>query len=191
MRATALALLILLGSAGASAAPAQCPGAEGPRLLFNYYAFAATDAQIRAVAELSPPAAWFLATLRDQSEIPPVALEEGEIIGDTVLTAASIDLILAGETDDARYTAAGLPLEGDVSFVTNTRVTRLATGRRIFVVESRVLDHPTGATLATPYPRFAVEIERIENATRPVGGAPGNDATLWRVVSWGDPGHYL
>lgn len=170
---------------------AQCPGKEGLQLRLNYYAFDATESQIREIAKLSPPAAWFVATLRDQQEIPPVALEEGEIIGDTVLTAGTIDLVLAGETDDARYAAAGLPLDGDVSFVANSRVTRLASGRRVFVVESRVLDHPTGATLATPYPRFAVEIERVADETRPVGGAEGNDATLWRVVSWGDPDRYL
>lgn len=170
---------------------AECPGKEGPQLLLNYYAFDIDDKQIRAIAKVSPPAAWFVAVLRDQPEIPPVALEEGETVDESILTAASIDLVLEGVEDDARYAAAALPLEGDVSFVTNTRVHRLPNGRRVFVVESRVLDHPTGATLATPYPPFAVEMERVGDQTRQVGGADGNDATLWRVVSWGDPDRYL
>lgn len=170
---------------------AECPGNEVPALLLNYYAFDTDDEQIRALAKVSPPAAWFLAVLRDQPEIPPVALEEGETIDESIVTAENIDLLLEGVDDDTRHAAVSPALEGDVSFVTNTRVHRLPNGRRVFVVESRVLDHPTGATLATPYPRFAVEMERVGDQTRKVGGADGNDATLWRVVSWGDPDRYL
>jgi hypothetical protein len=170
---------------------AACPGKEVPRLLLNYYAFDIGDAQIRAMAKVSPPAAWFVTVLRDQQEIPPVALEEGETIDESIITAENIDLLLEGLDDDVSHAAVSPPLEGDVSFVTNTRVHRLPNGHRVFVVESRVLDHPTGATLATPYPRFAVEMERIAGQTRKVGGAEGNDATLWRVVSWGSPERYF
>lgn len=170
---------------------AECPGQAVPLLALNYYAFDTNDEQIRAIAKASPPAAWFVTVLRDQAEIPPVALEEGETIDESITTAGNIDLLLQGIDDDARHTAVALPLQGDVSFVTNTRVHRLPNGHRVFVVESRVLDHPTGATLATPYPRFAVEMERVGDQTRKVGGADGNDATLWRVVSWGDPDRYL
>lgn len=185
---SAIPKLTLGGDAGPNP---NCPGPDAAPLHFNYYAFATDDDQIRALAQASPPAAWFVTVLRDQAVIPPVALEEGETIDESVITAANIDLLLQGIEDDERHSAAALALEGDVSFVTTTRMQRLPNGHRVFVVESRVLDHPSGATLATPYPRFAVEIERVGDETRHVGGAEGNDATLWRVVSWGPPERYF
>ena len=174
-------------------APTSNPNSPGPGAVphFNYYAFATDDDQIRALAQASPPAAWFVTVLRDQAVIPPVALEEGETIDESVITAANLELLLQGIEDDGRHAAVALPLEGDVSFITTSRMQRLPNGHRVFVVESRVLDHPSGATLATPYPRFAVEIERVGDETREVGGAEGNDATLWRLVSWGAPERYF
>ena len=103
--------------------------------------------------------------------------------------AASVRLVLHGETDAAAYEAVSPPLEGELGFLTRSRVDRLRNGHRLIVVESELLHHPTLSTVGVPYPPFGIEIERVAGKPVPTD-QPANPARVWRVVSWGPPGSF-
>ena len=157
---------------------------------WNYYALEATDEQILALAKVSPPAAWAVAVSQVGGVERPAPLETGDGVYRAVINAAMVEALLRGEQDAAAFEAAAPPLTGDVGFLTRSRVERLRNGRRLIVVETELLHHPTLSTVGMPYPPFAVEIERVAGRTLPNEDEPGNPARVWRVISWGTPVSY-
>jgi hypothetical protein len=157
---------------------------------WNFYALEATDAQILAMAESSPPAAWTAAVSQIGGVDTPAPMEVGDGSYVTVINAAMVKLLVEGKQDQPEFVAAAPPLEGDLGFLTTTRVDRLRNGHRLIVVETELIHGPTLATVGIPYPPYAIEIERVAGKTRPNPDQPDNPARVWRVLSWGPPASY-
>ena len=158
---------------------------------WNHYALEVTDAQILALAEVSPPAAWAAAVSQIGGLGRPAPMEVGEGSYSTILNAQTVKLLLQGKQDDAAaFQAASPPLQDDLGFLTRSRVDRLRNGHRLIVVETELLHGPTLSTVGIPYPPFGIEIERVVGRTIPNPDEPSNPARVWRVVSWGEPTSY-
>lgn len=157
---------------------------------WNHYALEATDAQILALAEVSPPAAWAVAVSQIGGVGMPAPMELGEGSYTTIINAEMVKLLLSGQQHEPAFIAASPPLQGDLGFLTRSRVDRLRSGRRLIVVETELLHAPTLSTVGIPYPPFGIEIERVAGKTLPNDDEPGNPARVWRVVSWGKPESY-
>lgn len=157
---------------------------------WNFYSLVVDDVQVMALAKESPSAALYAAMMQADDTGAPMPAEFGESIHNAIVNAKYVQLVLDGEEDAEAYAAVAPPLEGDLGFLTRSRIERLRNGHRIIVVESELLHHPTLSTVGMPYPPFAVEIERVKGRTIPNADQPDNPARVWRVVSWGKPESY-
>lgn len=157
---------------------------------WNYYALEATDAQILALAKVSPPAAWAVALSQIGGVGLPAPFEVSDGSHAALINEAMVKLLLRDVKDEAAFNAASPPLSGDVVFLNTSRVDRLRSGRRLIVVETELLHGPTLSTVGIPYPPFGIEIERVAGRTIANEDEPSNPARVWRVVSWGEPASY-